>query len=80
MTESVPPRRKPPKIDTQRERAIRDSARHLQDLERAHALPPADVRVCMTRSPRFLTGVPVSSFITSPAALCADLVDDGAGR
>jgi len=74
MTESIPLRRKPPKIDSERAEAIRACDRHLKDLKRAHVLPPADVRVCMTRTPRFIAPVPTSSYCTSPALLCAELV------
>jgi hypothetical protein len=74
MTESNPPRRKPPKIDSERAEAIRACDGHLRDLRRAHVRPPADVRVCMTRIPRFIAPVPTSSYCTSPALLCAELV------
>ncbi len=73
MTAS-PSRRRPPRKDTQRGDAIRACARHLKDLQRFHAGPPQDVRVDMSRPPRFLTPEPASSYCTSPAALCADLV------
>ena len=75
MTAS-PPRRRSPRKDTERGDAIRACARHLNDLERFHADPPPDVRVDMSRSPRFLTPEPVNSYFSSPAALCADLVDE----
>ena len=74
MTESIPLRRKPPKIDSERAEAIRACDHHLKDLRRAHARPPADVRVCMTRTPCFIAPVPTSSYCTSPALLCAELV------
>jgi hypothetical protein len=73
MTAS-PPRRRPSRKDTQLGDAVRACARHLKDLERFHAGPPPDVRVDMSRSPRFLTPEPESSYFSSPAALCADLV------
>ena len=73
MTAS-PPRRRPPRKDTERGDAVRACARHLKDLKRIHDKPPKDVRVDMRRSPRFLTPEPVSSYFSSPAALCADLV------
>ena len=73
MTAS-PPRRRPPREETERGEAIRACARHLKDLERFHAKPPQDVRVDMSRTPRFVTPEPTSSYCTSPAALCADLV------
>jgi hypothetical protein len=74
MTASISPRRKPPKVDSERAEAIRACDRHLKDLTDAHLRPPADVRVCMTRTPRFLAPVPTSSYCTSPALLCAELV------
>jgi hypothetical protein len=75
MTASVPHRRKPPKTESERAEAIRASSRHLKDLKRTHGHPPADVRVCMTRIPRFISGEPVSSYCTSPAQLCAELAE-----
>jgi len=75
MTAPVPSKRKPPKIDTERAEAILACAGHLKDLRQAHAAPPADVRVCMTRIPQFLPPVPVSSYCTSPAQLCAELAE-----
>ena len=74
MTASVPRRPRPKKIDTERIRAMRASARHLTDLKRAHSGPPAEVRVCMTRTPRFIAPVAENSYCTSPALLCAELV------
>ena len=73
MTASVP-RRRPPREDTERGEAIRACARHLKDLKRFHPSPPKDVPVDMSRTPRFLSPDPQSSYCTSPAALCADLV------
>ncbi len=73
MTASVPPTRKPPKTDTARGQAIRACARHLEDIERAHGRPPADVKVRMTSTPRFIAPVPHGSYCTSPAQLCAEL-------
>jgi hypothetical protein len=71
---TAPFRRKPPKPDTERMALMRASARHLKDLKRAHAAPPADVAVDMRRTPRFVAPIPEASYCTSPAALCADLV------
>ena len=68
-------RRRPPKIDTERAAAKRACARHLMDLKRAHGSPPAGVRVCMTRLPRFIAPVDLASYCTSPAALCAELAE-----
>ena len=75
MTASVP-RRRAPREDTDRGEAIRACAGHLKDLNRFHEKPPQDVRVDMSRTPRFVTPEPDSSYITSPAALCAELSDD----
>jgi len=74
MTASIPRRPRPKKIDTERAQAMRACARHLEDLKRAHGRLPADVRVCMTRTPRFVAPVAESSYCTSPALLCAELV------
>ena len=74
MTASVPRRRRPPREDTERGEAILASARHLKDLKRFHGKPPKDVQVSMRRTPRFVAPEPQSSYCTSPAALCADLV------
>ncbi len=73
MTKSAS-RRRPPREDTERGEAIRACARHLTDLKHFHEKPPQDVRVDMSRTPRFVTPEPDSSYCTSPAALCADLV------
>ncbi len=75
MTASVPPRRKLPKTDTARGEATRACARHLDDLKREHGRPPADVRVPMTSTPRFIAPVPDGSYCTSPAQLCAELAE-----
>ena len=74
MTAPVSLKRKRPKIDSKRAAAIRACELHHKDLSRAHVRPPADVRVCMTRIPRFIAPVPESSWCTSPALLCAELV------
>ena len=73
MTASIP-RQRPPKIDTERAAAKRACARHLKDLKRAHVQAPADVAVCMRRTPKFIAPVQESSYCTSPALLCAELV------
>ena len=62
------------KTDTDNERSRRACQRHLNDLKRAHSRPPADVAVRSTSTPARLSGVPVSSNCTSPAALCAELM------
>jgi hypothetical protein len=75
MTTSPPRRRRPPKVDTARAEAIRSSARHLKDLQRAHKGPPRDVRVNMRGIPRLVPPILEQSYCTSPAALCAELAE-----
>src|ERR1700734_196817 len=75
MTTSPPRRRRPPKVDTERAEAIRSSARHLKDLQRAHKHPPADVRVNTRGLPKFVSPILELSYCTSPAALCAELAE-----
>jgi hypothetical protein len=75
MTTSPPRRRRPPKVDTARAEAIRSSARHLKDLQRAHKGPPPDVRVNMRGIPRLVPPILEQSYCTSPAALCAELAE-----
>ena len=55
--------------------AIRSSARHLKDLQRAHKRPPADVAVKTRGVPKFVPPIIEQSYCTSPAALCADLAE-----
>jgi hypothetical protein len=71
----TPPRRRPPKIDTERMAAIRSSARHLKDLRRVHRAPPADVEVNMRGIPRLVPPIIEQSWCTSPAALCVELAE-----
>jgi hypothetical protein len=75
MTTSPPRRRRPPKVDTERAEAIRSSARHLKDLQRAHAGPPPDVRVNTRGIPKLVPPILEQSYCTSPAALCAELAE-----
>ena len=75
MTTSPPRRRRPPKVDTERAEAIRSSARHLKDLQRAHKGPPADVRVNARGIPKFVPPILEQSYCASPAALCAELAE-----
>jgi hypothetical protein len=74
MTASVP-RRRPPKVDTERAEAQRRCARHLDDLRQAYAEPPADVAVSDRGLPKFVAPIIEQSYCTSPAALCAELYD-----
>jgi hypothetical protein len=62
------------KTETERERGRLACARHLRDLRRAHAAPPADVRVKSTATPARIAATPASSNCTSPGALCAELM------
>ena len=59
--------------ETRRQKAIRASARHLRDLRRAHAIPPADVKLARVAIPKRLPGEPTASWCSSPAQLCAEL-------
>jgi hypothetical protein len=70
-----PPRRRPPKVDTEQAAAKRACARHLMDLRRRHGGPPADVKVNTRGIPRLVPPILEQSYCTSPAALCADLAD-----
>ncbi len=72
MSASVPRRRKP-KPDTARQKAVRASAKHLKDLKRAHGRPPPDVKVRQSSTVRLISPVPEGSYCTSPAQLCAEL-------
>jgi hypothetical protein len=74
MTASVP-RRRPPKVNTERAEAMRRCARHLDDLRRAYEQPPADVAVSERGLPKFVAPIIEQSYCTSPAALCAELYD-----
>ena len=75
MVATPPRRRRPPKVDTERADAIRSSARHLKDLQRAHKGPPADVQVNARGIPKFVAPILEQSYCTSPAALCAELAE-----
>jgi len=55
--------------------AKRASAHHLKDLRRAHRSPPADVAVNTRGIPKLVPPILEQSYCTSPAALCAELVD-----
>jgi hypothetical protein len=75
MTASIPRRRKP-KPDTARQKAVRACAEHLKDLKRAHGSPPADVKVRESSTVCFVSPVPDGSYCTSPAQLCAELGEE----
>jgi hypothetical protein len=75
LVTKTPPRRRPPKVDTERALAMRSCARHLKDLRRAHKQPPTEVEVNLRGVPRFVPPVIEQSYCTSPAALCAELAE-----
>ena len=75
MTASKPPRRRPPKADTDRALAKRSCARHLKDLRKYHKRAPADVPVNERGVPKFVPGIIEQSWMTSPAALCVELAE-----
>jgi hypothetical protein len=54
--------------------AVIACAAHLRDLKRAHRQPPPDVEAAPGPGFRRLLPTPHSSYCTSPAQLCADLV------
>ena len=59
--------------DTERQRLVRASRRHLEDLRRAHKNPPADVAVKPCGPPRYFEPAALSSYRSSPAQLCSEL-------
>jgi hypothetical protein len=63
------------KGDTAQEKARRACARHLLDLQKAHAAPPADVAVKRVAIPKRIDGEPTASWCTSPGQLCAELAE-----
>jgi hypothetical protein len=66
-------KQKPPGVeDTERQRAVRASRKHLEDLRRAHKKPPADVPVKAAGVPKFLEPVEPHSYRSSPAQLCSE--------
>jgi hypothetical protein len=64
-------RRRTPKSNMRRTKAIAACARHLKDLKRAHGRPPPDVEI-EQRIARFFPPAPLSSYCSSPASLCAE--------
>src|ERR1700722_924549 len=70
-------RRRPPKVDTERAEAVRSTARHLKDLQRAQRHFPASVRVSTRGLPKFVAPILELSYCTSPAALCVELAEMG---
>jgi hypothetical protein len=63
------------KTDTARQKTKRACARHLLDLKKAHAHPPADVALKRVAIPKRLDPVPTNSWCTSPGQLCAELAE-----
>jgi hypothetical protein len=66
-------RRRRPRTETDRQRAIAASAAHLRDLKRVHRRPPADVAVRSVAIPARPSGPAPASYCVSPAQLCAEL-------
>ena len=75
MNDSVPPRQKPPRGETARQKSARACSKHLDDLKRAHGAPPPDVKVPSRSAVRLVVPPPQGSFCTSPAQLCAELAE-----
>ena len=74
---AVKPKRKKRDFDAERARAVRDCARHLADLRRAHAAgPPGDVKVMSDPLPKRFWPTPAGIF-SSPARLCAEQSGEG---
>ncbi len=67
-------RRRASKTQTQRAESVSACAAHLRDLRRAHDVAPPDVAVPQCSVPARLAPAPTSSYCTSPAQLCAELV------
>jgi hypothetical protein len=67
-------RRRAAKILTPRAENVIACRRHLRDLKEAHGHAPPDVALPSSSVPARLAPEPTSSFCTSPAALCAELV------
>jgi hypothetical protein len=65
--------KRPYSADTQRQNSKRACARHLRDLSKAHAGPPADVKLPSVAIPQRIPGEPTASWCSSPARLCAEL-------
>jgi hypothetical protein len=60
--------------DTERQTAMRASAAHLRDLERAHGRPPPDVVLGSVPIPLRIGPEPAASYCTSSSQLCAELI------
>lgn len=65
-------RRRAPKADTTRIKAIAACAAHLRDLKRAHDRPPPDVDERPAQALRRFSPPAAHSYCTSPAELCAE--------
>jgi hypothetical protein len=75
MPPSIPPRQKPPRGETARQKSALACAKHLDDLKQAHGTPPPDVKVPSRSAVRLVVPPPQGSFCTSPAQLCAELAE-----
>ena len=60
--------------DTAKQAKARACRRHLQDLRNAYERPLPDVAIASSAIPVRISPVEISSFCTSSAELCADLV------
>ena len=60
--------------DTRRQRAIRACRKHLKDLREAYDRPPPDVAVPSVAIPMRIAPVQPSSYCSSPAQLCAEIM------
>jgi hypothetical protein len=65
-------RRRAPKSNTRRVKAIAACARHLKDLKVAHGRPPPDVEIEPGIGARFFSPASLNSYCTSPASLCVE--------
>ena len=75
MPESVPKHRRKASPETCREAVAAACAGHLDDLKQAHGRPPADVPLPSRDVVRLVVPPPDRSYCTSPAQLCAELVE-----
>lgn len=70
MTKRIRRRR----AETRRALEIAACAHHLEDLKAAHGVPPADVVEPSTSVPKRIEPPAPSSYCTSPAKLCSELI------
>jgi len=70
-----PSRRRLDKADTARAKAEKACRKHLNDLRRAHGLPPPPLIIPSRSIPARIPAEPWASFCTSPAQLCVELAE-----